>query len=146
MDTKHASVFEYQDEWRNDRPEVNLSQLIRQRLTILIPDDQIPDAHDHQSRHSLPTPIVGYGAGAGYNDFETTRVHLSLHPWQKAWIDQEPTFSFSVFVQGQLDHQLPDERLPEKRRESLADIGILAPPEQSTTDREQQTDSPPTDT
>lgn len=129
METRHAKIFEYQDQWREDRPTLNLSKLVRQRLTPLIPDQKIPDEHDTTGCQTPPEPILGYGGGAGYCDYDTTRVHLSLEPWQKQWMKQEPRFSFSVFVQGQLDREIPNQQIPTERRQSLQTIGVLQPPD-----------------
>jgi hypothetical protein len=132
METKHASLFHYQADWRADVPELNLSHFVRQRLTPLVPDEQVPDSYDDSGAKQPHHPILGYGGGAGYCDYETSRVHLTLEPWQKQWIEQTATFSFSVFVQGQLDRHLPRDNLPEKRRESLQELGLLTPAEEST--------------
>lgn len=145
MEKIHVNIFQYQHEWRDNHPEMNLSQLVRQLLTSLVPSEEIPDSFDTSGSIRPETPILGHGAGDGFAKYEKRRVHVSVHDWQRDWAQQEPIFSFSVFVRGQIDARMPNEALPAERRASLAAIGIIDAPEESAPEQQSSTQSTPSD-
>lgn len=145
MESMHANIFEYQHEWLANHPEINSSQLVRQLLTPLVPSEEIPDSFDTSASIRPETPILGHGAGDGFAKYEKRRVHLSLHDWQHDWAQQEPIFSFTVFVRGQIDARMPTEVIPPERRASLKEIGIIGTPDEWASDQQPTEQSNPSD-
>lgn len=118
MDSKHVRLYQYQHEWvEDDQNEAfNLSGYVRTILDAVIPAPCIPE-----SRLPKATKIRDevWRDGEWNSTLETERCHVSLHPYQKTWLEapDQSNFDFHQYVRDRLDTKLDSSVIPEQRRE-----------------------------